>query len=126
MCEITLFQQGSFRLHGGLNSDFKIDCDALSTQDLKTLASLIVRRMHFCKVIGIPHGGTRLAQELVIYTKDVSSQVLIVDDVLTTGGSMELARKNTIKQHDLQNIIGAVIFARSECPYWVYPIFRMI
>ncbi|KKL20362.1 hypothetical protein LCGC14_2456230, partial [marine sediment metagenome] len=48
-----------------------------------------------------------------------SSTLLIVDDVLTTGASMEKQRAGRT------NTIGAVIFARGDCPAWVKPLFAM-
>jgi orotate phosphoribosyltransferase len=46
---------------------------------------------------------------------------LIVDDVLTTGKSMEEMRK----KHSNVLTIGVVLFARGKCPKWVEPIFNM-
>jgi hypothetical protein len=47
---------------------------------------------------------------------------LIVDDVLTTGASMEAARA---KLWPGSLPLGVVIFARGPCPDWVWPIFRL-
>ena len=74
--------------HAGPRLPFKIECDALSDDDLKTLAALIARKQTFSRVLGVPRGGLRLAHALERYCSP-EGDVLIVDDVLTTGKSME-------------------------------------
>lgn len=118
----TLFQTGYFILHSGQRSNFKIDCDALSDEDIKSLANIISRKFVFRKVIGIPRGGLRLAKALEKFVDITSEIILIVDDVLTTGQSMEEARAEFSKEG---NVWGVVIFARNRPPDWVVPIFRM-
>ena len=115
-----LFQRGDFMLHSGARSDFKIDCDALTDTDLDTLACLIAERVEpFVRVRGIPTGGLKLARALACFAVHQSQRLLIVDDVLTTGGSMEIAK------FDVPSAIGAVIFARGPCPDWIMPLFQM-
>ncbi len=74
---------------------------------------------------GIPTGGTKLATALVKYTNKDSIYYLIVDDVLTTGTSMEKAAKSISDRSRLTR--GVVIFSRSEIPIpeWIHPIFNM-
>jgi hypothetical protein len=112
-----LFVDGEFVSHSGLLLPFKIDCDALTDTDLGTLAAAIARRVgQFSAVHGIPRGGTRLAYALTQYcTGSIDDPLLIVDDVLTTGASMEEAHRS--------NTIGAVIFARGPIPDWITPLF---
>jgi orotate phosphoribosyltransferase len=117
---MSLFKFGDFHLHSGSQSFFKIDCDALTDNDIKTLAFIIQKEFRFSEVIGVPKGGIRLAEELEQYKK-VYGPLLIVDDVLTTGWSMEEERK----KHPNKIITGVVIFARGFCPDWVYPLFSM-
>lgn len=50
---------------------------------------------------------------------------LIVDDVLTTGGSMEIARHNYLVANPGSDVLGAVVFARGPCPDWITPLFRV-
>lgn len=114
---VTLFQAGSVMLHSGQVSDFKIDCDVLSDADLETLARLIAERCGpFGAVEGVPRGGLRLASALMPHA--TTGRLLIVDDVLTTGASMEQQRAE-------RDAIGAVIFARGPCPSWVTPLFTL-
>ena len=115
---MNLFQTGTFNLHSGGQTTWKIDCDALTNEDLKTIAMLIAEHVPvFGSVLGIPKGGLRLATFLT--EKKTHGPVLIVDDVLTTGASMEAARRKE------RYSIGAVIFARGECPSWIRPLFQL-
>lgn len=122
-----LFQTGYFLLHSGLHSNYKIDADALSDEDIATIARMLVDRLApFGEVEGVPQGGLRLANELRKYARPGverkgwygATSLLIVDDVFTTGMSMEEHRGWRVAQ-------GAVIFAREETPEWITPLFRM-
>lgn len=119
---MTLFVDGEFTAHSGETLPFKIDCDALTDGDIQTLAAEIDRRcVLFRDVHGIPRGGQRIAEALDQYcTGSPLDPLLIVDDVLTTGQSMEEARARFGP-----NTIGAVIFARGPCPDWITPLFVM-
>lgn len=113
-----LFQRGAFILHSGEPVGWKIDCDALTDTDMHTLAELITARVGpFGAVEGVPRGGTRLASWLAHY-QTAGGPLLIVDDVLTTGSSMDAHRAG-------REAIGAVIFARGQCPPWITPLFHM-
>lgn len=113
---MSLFVNQTFVSHSGKVLDFKIDCDALTDADLATLASVIAKRFKFGAVEGVPRGGLRLAEALQPYV--TKGPALIVDDVLTTGASMEQARKALTDR-------GVVIFARGPCPSWITPIFKL-
>ena len=112
----VLFQSGDFTLHSGDKSNFKIDCDALTDEDIESLAMVVTRRVRYSSVYGIPTGGIRLAKALEKYCYTEGPR-LVVDDVLTTGNSM-----NEVKR---EGDLGIVIFARGKCPDWVVPIFQM-
>lgn len=122
-----MFQTGRFKLHSGERSWFKINCDVLHNEDLETLALLVAedsRISTFYKVEGVPTGGLRFAKVLERYAlsqyADVQNpKILIVDDVLTTGISMEEQRAGR------ENVQGVVIFARGKCPEWIKPLFQM-
>jgi len=120
--EKHLFNAGDFQLHSGSVSQFKIDCDALTGNDWQALAYLISQRFQFKAVWGVPTGGTQLRRYLSLYCIDNDNlPTLIVDDVLTTGNSMEVAKASSIGG----SVIGCVIFSRGKCPNWITPIFQM-
>ena len=114
----TLFENGEFKSHSGLTLSFKINCDALSDKDIEILADIIRKKFKFSKVFGVPRGGVRLANALKKYLSE-EGPVLVVDDVLTTGKSMEEAKTKFPRE----DVLGVVIFARSLCPVWVRPMF---
>ncbi len=108
-------------MHSGGVGRWKIECDALTDEDWKCLAFMLHEVVPpFGLVYGIPKGGQRLAQCLSEYA-DRSRRLLLVDDVLTTGASMEEERKKRRRDDTL----GAVVFARGECPNWITPLFQM-
>lgn len=116
----NLFQSGDFTLHSGQRSNFKIDCDALTDADWETLAVMAVERLeYFTAVEGVPRGGLKLAAALEKHKTtcaDFEPQLLIVDDVLTTGASME-------KQRADRDTTGIVVFARGPLLPWVKALF---
>jgi hypothetical protein len=104
----------------------------LSDSDIRTLADMIRAMVGpFSSVEGVPRGGQRLEQALRPFA--TIGPHLIVDDVLTTGRSMEKAKSDFAgAQHRLTEIqslglgiIGAVIFARGQLPYWIKALFKM-
>ena len=105
-------------MHSGSDSDFKIECDALTNEEVETFAMLISQKFAFGEVEGIQHGGLPIAAALQKYCTRLCSRRLIVDDVLTTGLSMKHAHKHPTD-------VGVVLFARGPCPYWVHPVFQM-
>ena len=122
-----LFKTGDFHLSSGARSRHKIECDCLDEEDIRTIAMIIHRLVGpFSSVEGVPRGGLRLAEALRPFqTAATFAPHLIVDDVLTTGGSMERCREehNLTAGRDGRRTIGAVIFARGECPAWVQAVF---
>jgi len=117
---MTLFVNRPLTGHAGFTLNFKIECDALSDEDIESIAAMINRSMRFRQVIGVPHGGIRLANALQKY-KTCNGITLLVDDVLTTGTSMEEAKK----ARNGEVVAGVVIFARGPCPDWVRSIFQL-
>lgn len=117
----NLFQSGNLTLHSGKESNFKINCDALLDSDIETIARLIAKRYHFHGVVGVPTGGLRLANALLKYREPDAPLLLIVDDVLTTGASIQEEANN---HKGLMR--GVVIFSRqSHLPAWITPVFKM-
>lgn len=120
----SLFERKNFVSNAGIPMDFKIDCDALTDEDIETLADIINRRHTFSQVYSVPTGGDRLAAALQKFCVPNGS-VLIVDDVLSTGGSMERKYDEVVALHPDEEIIGVVVFTRGSWPEWVDPIFTM-
>lgn len=122
-----LFQLGDFTLNSGERSVFKIDCDALTGHDLIALALMGSKALgpfrRFGKVVPVPKGGDQLAALMEGYTTAGHPATLIVDDVLTTGGSMNRARGKL--NDEGVGVFGLVIFARGPCPSWIAALFKM-
>lgn len=116
---MDLFQTGKFTLHSDDKRDWKIECDALSEREWATIAWMMFPHLAaFGKVIGVPRGGHALARALGPYVMS-GCKTLLVDDVLTTGQSMEHARMLYPGAH------GAVVFATCKPPDWVSVLFQM-
>ena len=116
----NLFQLGQFVLNSGVTSQWKIECDALTDSDIETIASMLVPLLwEFSHVEGVPRGGERLAEALRVHQTPGKGGLLIVDDVLTTGGSMDRWRNDRMEAQ------GAVIFARQLPKRWITPLFQM-
>ncbi len=125
----NLFQLGNFTLSSGKTSRWKIECDALTDDDITTLAEMIRQMVGpFSSVEGVPTGGLRLAKALEPFI-GLDGPHLIVDDVLTTGGSMVKTLHSYLdknpKFHWSEYPKGAVIFARGQCPHWVKSLFQL-
>lgn len=122
---MNLFQKVDIILNSGKPSDFKIECDALTDEDIETFAYLISKKYTFRKVVGVPRGGVRIENALQKYTTNNNEHpILIVDDVLTTGGSMKRHR-DMYDDMGYVGIQGVVLFARGECPDWIDSVFKM-
>lgn len=118
-----LIDFGWFASHSGFQLPWKVDCDSLSDSDIESVARILQWKFAFSQVLGVPRGGLRLAAACKKHTTE-GYPLLIVDDVLTTGRSMKEFRKS-VTQEWSGPIIGAVMFARGECPNWVWPIFTV-
>lgn len=117
---MSIFVKKEFQMHSGGMAHYKIECDALTDEDIETLAWLIAQKGKFRLVHGVPTGGQRLADALQKY-KSPEGVRLIVDDVLTTGASMEAAKAAL----GWTDAIGVVLFARNQCANWIRPVFEM-
>ena len=123
---IDLFQKVNFKSHAGLDLTWKIEMDALSRDEWECIAEMIIElSVPFKEAVGIPRGGTILGNLLNQHgTGKREHPICIVDDVLTTGGSMnEFKRKR--QWRNPTDYIGWVVFARSEPPDWVNVLFQM-
>ena len=119
-----LFQSIDFKSHSGLDLTWKIEMDAISDAEWQTIAKMILELTPpFKEAIGIPRGGVKLGNLLRQYgTKKKEDPICIVDDVLTTGGSMVECAETEFKG---ENVIGWVVFSRSHMPDWINALFRM-
>ena len=123
---IDLFQKVNFKSHAGLDLTWKIEMDALSRDEWECIAEMIIElSVPFKEAVGIPRGGTILGNLLNQHgTGKREHPICIVDDVLTTGGSMnEFKRK--LQWRNPTDYIGWVVFARSQPPDWVTALFQM-
>lgn len=118
-------QFGEFTLNSGLKSDFKLIADQFILAHKDELARLIRRTCGpFSHVKGIPRGGLVLEEVLMgMADRSLRSTLLIVDDVLTTGGSFRRFRERLSESYD--HIMGVAVFARGPCPDWVKSVFQM-
>jgi orotate phosphoribosyltransferase len=112
-----MIEFGEFRSSSGLLLPYKINCDDFTDKDWYGCAQMILRNIAFSCVIGVPTGGKKLQDALIPFIGP-SGPVLIVDDVFTTGRSMEEYRLKYPEP-----VIGAVVFAHNSCPYWIHPLF---
>lgn len=122
-----LFHQGDYTFHSGSSSKWKLECEALTEADWETIAFVISEKFVFGEVFGVPRGGMVLQTKLQKYATNHSEDpVLIVDDVMTTGKSME-ELLSSLKIPLSRKIHGVVLFCRDRttCPAWVHPIFTM-
>lgn len=128
---MNLFQLGTFTLASGQVAPFKIECDALTDDDLDCLSELLVKRLpRFSVVTGVPRGGILIADRLKKYaTRNPDDPILVVDDVYTTGGSIHRHVEAVWGMVDERfintRIIGGVFFARTQPPNWITPLFVM-
>ena len=124
----NLFTAGDFISHAGLPLKWKIECDAIRSEEWDCLAQMIMeyQKIPFSWVEGIPRGGASLATALKKYIDPNADDIgLVVDDVWTTGTSF----KDYIKENHpdkLHNQIHRwVIFARRPTNDGVKALFTM-
>jgi hypothetical protein len=121
-----MFHWEPFVSHSGLKLDWKIRCEHLTPGDWNSVATLVASRIKFHDVVGVPRGGLPFKDELVPFTspKTDSTVFLIVDDVFTTGTSMEEMKFKT-GLHRCE-VVGVVLFSRAKLlPRWVRPVFQL-
>lgn len=121
----ALFQKKRFQMNAGGWSDFKLECDALGAEDYATLAFLASRKMQWGNVHGVPSGGVPMEEAFRPYCVAGHPTFLIVDDVLTTGGSLVRARERLEAEAPERTFKGLVVFARGPLPDWVRTFFTL-
>ena len=122
-----LFQSIDFKSHSGLDLSWKIEMDALSDPEWFTIKKMIMELTPpFKEAVGIPQGGIKLGDLLNEHgTGKKEDPICIVDDVLTTGESMEYFLTQYQRNRRPFTTIGWVVFARGQCPGWVTSLFQM-
>jgi hypothetical protein len=119
---MSLFGSGSFTLHSGKVSGWKIDCDALTSADWDTLARMAKLIVGPYSAVKSPGGaGNKFAQALNRYCD--RGPLLLADDVLTSATTL-WAMKNENERPGIDRVKGIVVFARGPLPYWVDAIFK--
>ncbi len=123
VADLSLFKTCTFTSAAGLDLQWKIECNALTDEDLMTIARVAGPLLCFGSVEGVPNGGLRLAQALEPFITEgaCGGDLLIVDDVFTTGWSMEQHRGGRRAQ-------GLVLFARDAIPLrhsWIEAIWTL-
>jgi hypothetical protein len=122
---VDLFQKKDFLSHSGKKLHWKIECDAFSEDEWKCIALMIAENetRPFYVAEGVPRGGLSLANALnkKYASYDKKDPFLVVDDVFTTGKSMEDFASILPKE----DYFGWVVFARNPTPKWITPLFAM-
>lgn len=122
-----LFQTGCYTFNSGIKSPIKVECDKLLDSCIDTLALIGAHQIcHFGKIISVPKGKSdspidnakRLADALQPYARPSCPTILIVDDVWTTGGSMEACRVD-LHSASQRCVVGWVAFAYQKPAPWV-------
>ena len=125
-----LFQQQDFIGHSGKPLTWKIECDAIQDVEWATIAHMIqeLERRPFGEVVGIPRGGLKLSGPLEQYaTGRDEDPLLIVDDVMTTGGSFTEFAEQYFRNRPYREFFGWCVFNRGSdtAPAWVTSLFTM-
>ena len=122
-----LFQSIDFKSHSGLDLSWKIEMDALSDPEWFTIKKMIMELTPpFKEAVGIPQGGIKLGNLLNEHgTGKEEDPICIVDDVLSTGESIEYFLTQYQRNRRPFTVIGWVVFARGQCPGWVTSLFQM-
>tara|TARA_B100000809_G_C14660932_1_gene359541 strand:- start:39 stop:443 length:405 start_codon:yes stop_codon:yes gene_type:complete len=122
-----LFKSIDFKSHSGLDLSWKIEMDVLSDSEWVTIKKMIIELTPpFKEAVGIPTGGSKLGDLLNEHgTGKEEDPICIVDDVLTTGESMEYFLTQYQRNRRPFTAIGWVVFARGQCPGWVTSLFQM-
>lgn len=115
-----LFKWGKFESASGQELQWKINCDALTADDLSCICNLCLQIVDdFGSVHSVPRGGDRLSGFLALH--ETQGPPLLVDDVWTTGGSM----RQRAKELDLPSWNGFVVFARGPLDVNVRALFSV-
>lgn len=112
-----------FTLHSGGSSKFKLEADVLTRPAVEAAAQWLLPTLGaFGSVEFVPSQSNDvpqwLADAFLPHVVEGSRTVLICDDVLTTGASMEAKRAHRLG-------VGAVVFARGPAPHWIHALLHL-
>lgn len=136
MTELFTHLEIGLSLSSGGRSDWLIDCAALSDNSLVVLARIGNRLLGpFDWIFGVPKGGVLFSHAMYMHRARTNPEMgfhrlLIVDDVMTTGRSMEEQAAAMLEAFPGDKLViqGLVIFSRlppgEPGPEWVRSIFR--
>lgn len=116
---MTIFNYGNYTLPSGGRSRWKLDLSELNDEEWVEIADIAIRCLPlFGSVESVPTGGDKLANILHAHRRKDHPNILIVEDVITTGQSMELIRDGR------DDAVGLAVFSRmNPPPPWVTPLF---
>lgn len=126
-----LFESGDFTSHAGLPLKWKLECDAIHPDEWKAIAKMVMdyQTRPFYKAVGIPRGGMPFAIAMNEYASgNPQDQIMICDDVFTTGTSMQDFIKENYPDWTMNQGYRWVVFARqpsSGYPHHVKALFTM-
>lgn len=104
-------QLADITLNSGRRSAFKVECDALTDEEVATSCALLAKVLPpFGYVSGVPTGGLRLEEAMWPYV--TTGPLLVIDDVWTTGGSV----RRHLEALGHTDALVAVLFARGGYP----------
>jgi hypothetical protein len=125
----TMFRykgQTGWTLHSGSHSIVKIALDDFTGEDWAAAAywgSKLVGP--FGNVYDCGGASVTFADALRKYSALRPGPSLVVDDVLTTGKTMEAVHQIALRDGNLEGVKGLVVFARGPLPVWVQAIFTL-
>jgi hypothetical protein len=110
-----MFEYGAFRSHSGLILPWKLNCDDFTDRDWDCVSRIIARKFAYAKVFGVPTGGLKMAEACNRFTAE-GYPILIVDDVLTLGSSIEEQRAKAKRDYPGVPTFGVTVFSRQPLP----------
>ena len=131
---MSLFQWGRFNSSAGKQLNWKFDCDFLTDGDWEALGRMAWEKMDdragldFVPADDKKSGNANKFAAAIAACGGLIKPTFpcIVDDVWTTGKTMETKKRQLVKLgHNANKIIGVVVLARGPYPAWVKPVLKL-